>query len=94
MEHASSTQEDKLAENVLVTFRSALAVERLREQQRQRGGSGRLKDTAAFLGDDGITVTMYANYNDDEHTVYSSFKLPKAIAEKDFDATFYRKLLE
>jgi len=53
-----------------------------------------LRDCDAFLGDDGRTVTLYANYNDDASTVSSQFKLPSAIAAEDFDSNYYRRLLE
>jgi hypothetical protein len=52
-----------------------------------------LRDCAAFLGDDGRTVTLYAHYSSDD-AVSSQFKLPSAVAAEDFDSNYYRRLLE
>jgi len=43
-----------------------------------------LRDCAAFLGDDGRTVTLYAHYSSDD-AVSSQFKLPSAVTAEDFD---------
>ena len=50
---------------------------------RRRGELGRRSNGAAVfvLGDDASTI-------------YSSFMLPEPVAAKDFDANYYRKLLE
>ena len=39
-------------------------------------------------------MKVYANWGDDAATVSSSFVLPEPVAEKDFDAGFYRELVE
>jgi hypothetical protein len=40
------------------------------------------------------TVMVYANWGDDAATLFSSFMLPEPVAEENFDANFYRVLLE
>jgi hypothetical protein len=46
------------------------------------------------LAEDNQTVTVYANWGDDAATVSSSFTLPEPVAEKDFDAARYVKMIE
>jgi hypothetical protein len=60
---------------------------------RQKVGGGPITDTAVFLADDCRTVLLFANYSDDAATVSSSFTLPEAIAEADFDSNTIRDCL-
>jgi hypothetical protein len=62
---------------------STTARRNLIEQDKSRGGDGRLRDTVVMLGGDGRTFFLFANYGDNEATVYSSFMLPEPVAEED-----------
>jgi hypothetical protein len=66
----------------------------LDRQVKQHGGDWRIRDVAVFLGEDGITVTIFANYGDDAATVSSSFELPEAVAEKISIRTFIASSLK
>jgi hypothetical protein len=55
----------------------------------------RLRDAVfVSLARDNQTAKVYANWGDDAATVSSSFVLPEPTAEKDFDAGFYRELVD
>ena len=51
-----------------------------------------LRDLVVSLAEDNQTV--YANWSDDAATLVSSFTLSEPMAAEDFDANYYRELLE
>ncbi len=64
------------------------------EQDKARGGDGRLRDCEAALGDDHETILLFTDYGDDARTLMTTFALPGRIREEDFNAQHYRDLLE
>ena len=60
---------------------------------KRRGGDGKLRDVVVSLAEDN-TVMVYANWRNDAATVFSSFTLPEPVAEEDFDAARYVKMIE
>jgi hypothetical protein len=50
-----------------------------------QNGRGSLEDVAVFLSDDGRSVMVFANYSDDEATIYTSFELSEPTTEETFD---------
>ena len=61
---------------------------------KERGEKHRARDFVVSLAEDNQTVMVYANWGDDAATIYKSFTLPEPVAAEDFDANYYRKLLE
>jgi hypothetical protein len=57
----------------------------LRLANLMQNGRGALDDCVVFLGDDGTTVSIYANWNDDAKTVSASFELGRPTTEDAFD---------
>ncbi len=71
----------------------AAAARELIQKDVRRGGDGKLRDTAAILGDECETILLFTNWQDDACTLYAEFRLSLPMAEKDFDSRFYAELL-
>ena len=61
---------------------------------KERDAEHRLRDVQVSLAEDNQTVTVFSNWSDDAAALCSSFTLPEPVAEEDFDADRWRKLLE
>ena len=72
----------------------AAAVDDLREQDKRRGGDGKLRDVEVSLADDHRKLLLYSDWSDDAATLVSSLMLPEPVAEEDFDSAFYVELIE
>jgi hypothetical protein len=52
------------------------------QQDRERGGDGRLIDTALSLTQERRRVTLHASYSDDARMLSSSFLLPEPLPDE------------
>ena len=51
----------------------------------------RWRDVVVPLAEDHGTEMLYAPWDDDAATVFSSFMLSETVADEDFDANFHRE---
>jgi hypothetical protein len=66
----------------------------LQQQAIERGGDGLLRDVEAALAEDYQTIVLYAEWASDD-PLTASFRLVNRIEdEDDFDAEWYRDLLQ
>jgi hypothetical protein len=78
--------ENKLQAGMITEANFRRAKSDLRLANLIENGCGTLDDCVAFLGDDGTTVSIYANWNDDAKTVCASFELGRPMTEDAFNA--------
>jgi len=52
----------------------------LREQDRQRGGTGQLRDTAVSLTRGRTMITVHCDYHDDARMLSGGFMLPEPLS--------------
>src|SRR5262245_8624117 len=65
--------------NHFILTNSAAAWRDLIEQDRERGGSGELNDTAISLTRGRTMITLYCDYSDDSRMLSAGFMLPEPL---------------
>jgi hypothetical protein len=88
-----TTLEDKLFAALVVEQNFRLARSDLLIQNVVQNGRGSLEDCQCFLSDDGKSVAAYANFSDDECTIFSTFELAEPISEESFDPNVWARRL-
>jgi hypothetical protein len=67
----------------LIAMGAFAAWEDLRAQHRERGGDGKLRDTAISITRRRTVITVHCDYSNEARTLSAAFRLPEPLPEDD-----------